>query len=271
MLIESNDVVVSERVSNLDNYVEVRNLSVKYGSSIIINNLNVLFSGPGLFQVLGPNGAGKTTLLKAIIGLLKPDKGRILVNGIDVTGKPSIAGKYIGYVPQLDSSLPQHTYPVSVYEYLATSYKLRVGNVTSSSLRDKVRDILELVGLDEEYLNHNIWSLSGGERQRIFIARALIHNPSILLLDEPFSAVDPAGRMDIAKLLGNLAKDKLIIVTSHDPSILLRYTKKILLLNRSIYVYGSVDKVLDIRVLRKIYGSMMLSLKSSVHILDAHT
>ena len=253
---------------NMKYYIEVKNITAGYNGFEVIRNVNLKIEGPGLIQFLGPNGVGKTTLLKVLAGLIKPMKGYVIINGVNVTGNPSKAGKFLGYVPQLTLQSSSN-YPMSVYEFLRTSLKIRIKNI-SSDIKVFIKELLETVGLDESIMNSNIWELSGGQRQRVFIARALAHDPPILLLDEPLSAIDPVGRAEIAKLIGQLSSKKLIIVTSHNPSLLLKFTRKILLLGRGFYVYGNVDEVMNPKVLRRIYGSSIITDSEYVHIMDSH-
>ena len=107
-------------------------------------------------------------------------------------------------------------------------------------------------------------------RDRVLIARALVHDPHILLLDEPLSAVDPAGKGELANFIGQLSKNKLIIVTSHDPTLLLPYTKKVMVMNRRFYRIGDPDEVLRIDVLRKIYRDSAVQMGLHIHIADQH-
>ncbi len=255
-------------IKNMRYHIEVRDLTAGYNGFEVIKDLNFRAEGPGLIQFLGPNGVGKTTLLKVLAGLIKPMKGYVIINGVNVTGNPSRAGKFLGYVPQLTLQ-SSNNYPMSVYEFLRTSLKIRIKS-TSNDIKAFIKELLKAVGLDESIMNSNIWELSGGQRQRVFIARALAHDPPILLLDEPLSAIDPIGRAEIAKLIGQLSSKKLIIVTSHNPSLLLKFTRKILLLGRGFYIYGDVDEVMNPRVLRKVYGSSIITDSEYVHIMDSH-
>ena len=252
--------------------VRVVELTVGYGDDIVLENLNLEFRGPGLIQILGPNGAGKTTLLKAILGLIKPLRGRVYINGVDVTGSPDKAGSSVGYVPQLFVT-GHNPYPVTAWEFIESSLLLhRKWPRVFATLEEKKRIeyVLEKVGLPREAWHKSLWSLSGGQRQRVLIARALIHDPEILVMDEPLSAVDPAGRVGLAGLIGELAEEKLVIVTSHDPMLLLKYTSMVLLLNRRLYMYGRPEEVLTIENARRIYGEAAIPVREHVHISDAH-
>ncbi len=238
-------------------------VTVEYNGGKALEDVNFEYNGAGLIQVLGPNGAGKTTLLKTILGLVKPSKGRVYVCGEDVTGSPSKAGALCGYVPQAQSQREVNRYPISVEELIRVELKLRRKRI------DSVHKILELVGLGRSVLEKNFWELSGGEKQRVLIAKALIHNPKVLLLDEPLSPIDPPGRASIARLIGGLSREKLVIVTSHDPVILLEYTSEIILLNKKIYYKGPPSEVLCEDKLRRVYGEAAVVVEGRhIHISD---
>mgnify|MGYP000132521723 CR=1 FL=1 len=246
-------------------------LTAGYPGEIVISDLSFRFQGPGLVQVLGPNGAGKTTLLRALIGLIKPVKGRILINGHDITGKPEEASAFVGYVPQFFA--PEQHYPITAWELVMGSYLLHKRRwprlLLGKGAREAVSRALEIVELSPEDWHRSFWELSGGQRQRALIARALVHDPPILMMDEPFSAVDPLGRAELADYIGRVARKKLIFVTSHDPTLLLEHTRAVILLNRSFYLIGGPEEVLTLENLKKVYGSSAVAMPGHVHICDA--
>jgi len=248
-------------------------ITVGYHGTIVLKDLNFIFQGPGLIQILGPNGAGKTTLLKTILGLLKPYKGRIKINGVDVTGRPEKAGTFVGYVPQIFFTNRQN-YPVSAWEFVSSTlllYRKKWPRLFMNKEHEElVKKALRAVKLPYTAWDKSIWELSGGERQRVLIARAIVHDPPILVLDEPLSAVDPAGKYEIAKLIGELSYRKLVIVTSHDPMLLLPYTKLVMLLNKEFYLIGTPEEVLTLDNVRKVYGEAAIYVRDHVHISDSH-
>ena len=253
--------------------IRVEDLVVGYGGSIVIDGASFVLEGPGLVQVLGPNGAGKTTLLKTILGLIKPRRGRVYIDGVDVTGRPRAAGRYIGYVPQLTYA-ETHRYPVTVWELVESALLLRrkrwprLG--VGKKLREKVAEALEKTRVPQSLWNRNFWRLSGGEKQRVLIARSLVHNPVILLMDEPLSAVDPAGKKELARLIAELSKKKLVVVTSHDPVLLLEYTDKVILMNKGIMITGAPEEVLTLKNTRLVYGEAVVEVTGHIHICDEH-
>jgi len=252
--------------------IVIDNITVAYGSEIILKNMNIVLQGPGLIQILGPNGSGKSTLLKTITGLIKPINGRVYLNNIDITGKPSLAGKFIGYVPQLTSISNIH-YPITIYELVTCCYMLSrkwPRLLPSNSVKKRVEEVLMELNIGREKWFKKISELSGGEFQRSLLARALVKNPDILLLDEPFSNIDPHGRVEFAERIAKYRENKLVVVTTHDPTILLPYTDYVLLLNRHIYYYGKPGSVLNKEVLEKIYGRGFVEQAEHVYIFDSH-
>lgn len=252
--------------------ITIDSLTVRLGYEEILSNLTVKLKGPSLIQIIGPNGAGKTTLFKAILGLIKPIRGKITINGIDTTAKPDKVGNLVGYVPQL-MPLDSHI-PVTAWEVVLNSLLLHRRKfpriLAKKEESEKVKRTLNLVDVPEDRWHKPFFELSGGERQRVLLARALVYDPEILLLDEPLSAVDPLGKVELAGIIGELAESKLILVTSHDPILLLPYTDQIILLNRSYYVIGRPEEILKVEVLRNVYGESAIMLEGHVHISDEH-
>ncbi len=252
--------------------ISVEDLTIVLGGEEIFRNLSLTFEGPGLIQIIGPNGAGKTTLLRAILGLVKPVSGRVIVDGEDLTAKPEEVGKRVGYVPQIAPT--DVKIPVTAREFVLNSLLLHTKRfprvfVSGEDIR-RVDDALRSVDLEEGRWDRRLFELSGGERQRVLLARALVYDPPILLLDEPLSAVDPLGKVELAEMIGGLAKEKLILVTSHDPILLLPYTDRIVLLNRNYYAIGRPEEILRIEVLKEVYGESAVLLEEHVHISDEH-
>uniref|UniRef100_A0A7C4D8K4 Metal ABC transporter ATP-binding protein n=1 Tax=Staphylothermus marinus TaxID=2280 RepID=A0A7C4D8K4_STAMA len=246
----------------------IENLSVAYGDEIVLSDLNFEFNGYGIIQVIGPNGAGKTTLLKTIAGLIKPIKGRVILESSNSSGRRVS----IGYVPQDTSNIPMH-YPVTVYDYVASSFsiKKRWPRLKLNSLeKEIVENALSRVELNPREWFKSLSELSGGEKQRVLIARCLVLNPSVILLDEPFSNVDRDGRFKLAKLVSELSKEKLFIIANHDPYLLIDKTDSILMINRKEYFYGKPRDVLVRDKIVKIYGPGVVEKEfADVFILDS--
>ncbi len=252
--------------------VRLEDVDAGYGGNVVLRGVNLVLRGPGLVQVLGPNGAGKTTLLRVMLGLLRPMRGRVLVNGVDVTGRPELAGRFAGYVPQLEPG-SKH-FPLTVWEVVETECLVRCRKwprlFAGEEVERSVEEALRRVGLPREAWRRPLHSLSGGQRQRVLIARALVHRPRLLVMDEPLSAVDPAGKREIARLIESLAEESLVVMTSHDPMMLLHRTDAIVLVNRGVVAYGPPAEVLRAEILEKVYGAALVEVEHHLHIVDEH-
>lgn len=160
----------------------------------VLNDINLEISDGEYISVIGDNGCGKTTLMRILLGFLKPNRGSI-----------SIAAKYIGYVPQRND-FTNMNFPITVYEVLNSYYKLL-------KLKDKaiITDSLKLIGM-EDYKNSLMGNLSGGQTQKILIARALMGNPKLLILDEPSTGVDMDSQKEIYGLLKDMSINQKITI-----------------------------------------------------------
>lgn len=241
---------------NLNNYISIRfeDVHVRFGDVIALDGVSFEVRGPGLIQILGPNGAGKSTLLKVITGLVKPSSGRVYINGLDLAMFNKLNDRYLSYVPQTNQ--PPRDSPLTVWEFIetaATIKKLRWPRLFTSSVKSSVVRCLENVGLSREEWGKRLRDLSGGLFQRVLVAKALISDPAIVLLDEPLASVDPDGRVSLARLLGSIAKSKLVIVTSHDPNPLIDYTNVVILLNKRVIAMGDPLETLRLYSPRVLY------------------
>lgn len=252
--------------------VEMKNLAIGYEKPLV-ENINVEISSPSFVQIMGPNGVGKTTLLRTLIGVLKPIKGRIYINREDVTGNPSRAGLYTSYVPQIATYVLGEVFPITVWEFVefeAVAYA-KSSNVSIKNVKKKIEEVLKLVDIPKELWYKGVHRLSGGQRQRVLIARALIRNTPILVMDEPLSAVDIDGKISITTLIKNLKNEgKIIITTCHDPSILIENTDYLMILAKGGYVYGKPEEVLKPSVLENIYRGCFVEYEKHVHLYDYH-
>ncbi|MGB9785664.1 MAG: metal ABC transporter ATP-binding protein [Infirmifilum uzonense] len=243
--------------------LEIRDLTFSYNSEQILENENIRLEGFGLFTVLGPNGAGKTTFFKVILGLLKPLSGRVLVNGEEITGNPSKAGRYMAYVPQLSNI--DYNYPMTGREFIEAGLRAR-GTCKKRDCKMIVDDYLALVGA-QEFADKRMSSLSGGQVQRILVARALSMETPILLLDEPFSGIDPRGKDDILSFIRKVKQNKMILLTTHDPVLTVNLSEKIIVFNRGVKAAGPPAEIFRLDLLRKAYGENVLFIEKCLHII----
>jgi ABC-2 type transport system ATP-binding protein len=188
--------------------VEVVQITKSYlGGPPVLDNISFELQGPGAYGYLGPNGAGKTTTLKLLVGLLRPTRGRALVNGVDPMVDRKAALWDVGAV--IETPEPYPTW--SVFEALNAVGEIRgLDGETIDSEIDRCITALKIPSLER-----SVGSLSKGQRQRVVLAAALIGDPAVLLLDEPTSGLDPEERILVRNLLRDLKRDHLILLSSH--------------------------------------------------------
>jgi len=226
--------------------VILKNLQAGYNGVPVIEDVSLSISQGDFLAIIGPNGGGKTTLLKVILGLVKPSKGNVLVLG----KTPGESRGKIGYVPQ--HNLFDRNFPISVREAVL------MGRYSKAGLFKRYRQIdkemaakaLKTVGMTRNQ-NKQLGSLSGGEQQRVFIARALVSEPELHLLDEPTASVDPAMQTEFYELMDRLKKKMAVVLVSHDIGAISVHVTKIACLNRRLYYHGS--KEISTKVLEKTY------------------
>ncbi|NQV13785.1 MAG: ABC transporter ATP-binding protein [Parcubacteria group bacterium] len=219
------------------NIIEIKNLDFFYVKGVkVLDGINLNLQPRDFLGLIGPNGGGKTTLLKIILGLLKPAEGTVKV----FEQKPATARDQIGYVPQYAKI--DLDYPINVLEVVLMGL---LGNKKTFQRFNRVdkkraRQALAKVGL-EKLAKKQIGELSGGQRQRVLIARALVRQPKLLILDEPTSSVDTKAGSDFFELLKKLNQDIAIIVVSHDIGMISPYINKVACLNNTLYCHDSSE------------------------------
>jgi zinc transport system ATP-binding protein len=211
---------------------EMNYLSASYGAEIVLRDVYLRVCENDFIGVIGPNGGGKTTLLKIILGMLKPIKGEIVFN------KELLNGKSIGYLPQISTG--DINYPVTVTDIILSGLMIQKGIISRMTSSDKkkagqVIDELGLSGMAGSTLNE----LSGGQVQRVYLARAIIGDPRLLLLDEPGNFVDTTFENDFYEKLRILNKRMAILMVSHDVGIISSHIKSFACVNRSLHYHPS--------------------------------
>ena len=231
--------------------IQVRDLRVDFDNTCAVRDLSFDVGRGVVFGLIGPNGAGKTTTMRSILGLIEPTYGEILVNGIDIHEKPEEAARLIGFMPDF----PPMYEDLLVWEFLdlfAASY-----NVPRHQRPDVIEQYLQLVGLWEKR-DAFIPELSRGMRQRLMLAKTLIPDPMVLMLDEPASGMDPHGRIDLKNILKNLgARGKTVLVSSHILAEMSEFCTAVGIMERGrMVVCGSVN---DIN--RQVMGLAVISIE----------
>lgn len=227
--------------------IQIENLNFSYGPVSVLENTNVCIQDKEFISVVGPNGGGKTTLLKIILGLLDPQSGSVKVFG----KTPEIGRKQIGYLPQytsLDSKFPVTALDAVLMGRLGITHKLGFYTKADHSIAN---EMLNRVGLGK-LTKRPLAALSGGQQQRVLIARALVSEPKLLLLDEPTSSLDDYVEQELFDLLEELNKELTIIVVSHDVAYVSRYVEKVICVNRVVHTHpvGEVSE----NLIHEMYG-----------------
>ncbi len=237
--------------------IDVRNLRFEYiKGNTILDDISHEIEAGSINVILGLNGCGKTTLIKMLAGLLKPNRGEILLDGKPILTMSDLdRSKWIAYVPQLVASRIAFT----VEEYLLLSLTNQKSLYWRPREKDKkqVRDFASRLGIFEDKLDRKVDELSGGERQIIMICGALIQDAKIIILDEPTAALDMKNQYAVLRFLKRCHKDenKTIIFSCHDPNHALRLGgQTIALHNGKVFLKGASREIIKAENLRKVYG-----------------
>lgn len=220
--------------------LEIENLSKRYGKFQALDHLNLHIEKGEIFGFVGPNGAGKTTTMRIVCGLLKATSGSVHVDGVDAISNPEDIKRKVGYVPDF-FGVYDNLQVMEYMEFYGSMY-----GMDKQDVREISKGLLELVNLsdkEEEFVD----TLSRGMKQRLCVARALIHNPDLLVLDEPNSGLDPRARFEMKEVLKNLGSmGKTIIISSHILPELSEMCSSIGIMERGkLIVSGKVDEVMQ--------------------------
>ena len=214
------------------NAIEIKNLTVAYGENIALEDFNLDVEIGSLMALVGPNGAGKSTLIKTILKFLK-----------QITGEIKISGKSLAYVPQRNSV--DWDFPTTLFDVVEMGCYGRVGLFKRVNKEEKVKVLkaIEQVGM-LDFKDRQISELSGGQQQRAFIARALVQEADIYLMDEPFQGVDSTTEKSIVDILKKLKSEgKTLIVVHHDLQTVPTYFETVTFINKNVIASGKIKEV----------------------------
>ena len=234
-------------------FLEVEDVGMTYGEVSVLQGINLTVEPGDFLGIIGPNGSGKTTLLRIVLGLLAPTAGRVRLFGKD----PATFREWsrLGYVPQkatLDPALP-----ATVHEVVASGLRPMRGlfGRARASDRRRIGDVLAHLGMGA-HAGARIGTLSPGQQQRVLIARALVSDPELLILDEPTGGVDPEAQTSFYALLHHLNRERevTLILVSHDIGVVAKEVTKLACLNRRLVFHGRPGDFLSDAALAALYG-----------------
>jgi len=232
--------------------VRFEDMSFGYDEKMILEHIDLEISEPGLLCILGPNGVGKTTIVKCINKLLKPKAGHVYLNGRDVSTMSLLEiAQILAFVPNSQ----QTVFSMTVPEAILMGRHPRAGWSTSERDIKVVDAAIDLMGL-QEFSQRDIRQLSAGQTQRVLIARGLVQEPNVLILDEPTSNLDVKYQMDVMRFLKAYARDRQIIVimVCHDLNITAAYADRVVLMyGKGVYADGTAEEVLTAENIKNVY------------------
>ncbi len=233
--------------------LEIDGLGFGYSSSKVLDGICMRMEGPQFVSILGPNGVGKSTLVNCICRVLEPDEGAVLLDGRDVSGMnvKEIADN-MAYVPYSTGD----SFPLTVVDAVLMGRQSRSGFRTTDEDLTKVYEALHRLGIEDLALRQ-FNELSAGQHQKVVLARGLVQEPRVLLLDEPTANLDIRHQMDVSELLRDLSREKrmTVIMICHDINIASRYSDNIIMMYRgSIYAVGTPEQVVTPENIRAVYG-----------------
>ena len=205
--------------------LEVQQLSKFYKDQKALDQISFQAIKGQVLGFLGPNGAGKSTTMKIASGYMLPEEGDVLINGVSVTEHPKIISKMIGYLPE-HNPLYLDMYVREFLGFMASLYQLK-----GTSAKTKIANIIEQCGLGAEQ-HKIIGQLSKGYRQRVGLAKALVHDPEVIILDEPTTGLDPNQLVEIRKLIKGIGKDKTLVLSTHIMQEVEAVCDKVVIINK---------------------------------------
>ncbi len=217
--------------------IEVENLSKRYGPTLAVSDVSFEVQKGEILGFLGPNGAGKTTTMRVITGYLPPSQGKVLVAGYDIVEEPIEAKRHIGYLPELPPIYPDMT----VREYLG--FVARIKGVPRRDVKTRVSEASEKCAV-ADVQTRQIGKLSKGYRQRVGLAQALIHNPDVLVLDEPTAGLDPKQIIETRELIRGLAGQHTVVLSTHILPEVSKTCQRVVVINQGrVVAMGTPDEL----------------------------
>lgn len=238
------------------NEIEIKKVSKFYGSEMALDEVSLSVNKGDVVGLLGPNGAGKSTLMKLLTSYLAPDSGSIQIKGKDVQKDSIETRKVLGYLPE-NNPLYQDMF---VKEYLSYVFGIYISNKKPEA---RVAEMIELTGLTE-VRNKKIRQLSKGYRQRVGLAQALIHDPDILILDEPTTGLDPNQLVDIRKLISSLGETKTVLLSTHIMQEVEAVCNRVVIINKGKIIADKTKHELSLAMNSR--NEFKLELKESISI-----
>jgi zinc transport system ATP-binding protein len=240
----------------LQEVIKLENVTYRYNSDLVLEDISFKADEADLLGIIGPNGAGKTTLFSLILGLLEGYQGKITVFGEDIRNNRKVLKK-IGYIPQ--KNIIDKGFPATVEEIVSLG-------VFERKTKDKIISAIETVGLLEQK-HKRIGELSGGQQQRILIAKALVNEPQLLILDEPTTGIDLETQNKFYALLRKLnSENKItIILASHDLDAINKLANKIACVNRKMSFHGDAREFFGNEQLLKSYSESSMQAHMHLH------
>ena len=216
--------------------LQISDLSIKFKDKEVLKGLNLNVPSNSVFGFVGTNGAGKTTTMKIILGLLKPDNGKVYVNGEEVSYGYTHTNKYIGFLPDV----PEFYSFMTAEEFL--KFCAEITEIKKEEINNRIKEVLTLVGLENE--KHKIKGFSRGMKQRLGIAQALLNKPKLLICDEPTSALDPIGRKDILDILKSVSSETTVLFSTHILSDVERICTDVAIINDGVIeICGKLNEI----------------------------
>ncbi len=238
--------------------IEFLGVSKSFGNHKALEDANITIEDGTTIGIVGPNGAGKTTLIRLLCGILKPTEGQIVIDGKDLEKYPTDIKKIIGYLPE-EPNLYERPKAGELLEYFGLLYGVPRGKV-----HERIDELLALVGLSDRK-DWRVSSFSKGMRQRLAISRALIHDPKIIVLDEPTMGLDPLTSRRIRDFIKTLKKDKTIILCSHYMNEAEQLCDKIAIIDKGkIRAYDTVENLKKIYIKEKMFKVGLKNMKSEI-------